>query len=129
MKADWWDAPIALWDLAEAIRMPLVCHLYVTCMYSYVIHMSLACIGMPSVCHSYVLYVTRMSLVCTCMSPVCHSYALVFHSYFIRMSLVCSRMSFACHSSVVLPWPRFVIAPIHYSFFTYLPTTWAKSYE
>ena len=38
----------------------LVCHLYVTRMYSYVIPMSLVCTRMPSLCHSYVL--------------VCHSY-------------------------------------------------------
>ena len=42
----------------------LVCHPYVTRMYSYVIRMSLVCTRMSSVCHSYVLvchpYVTRL---------------------------------------------------------------------
>ena len=81
----------------------LVCHLCVTCMYSYVtlIHsyvicISLVCTLMPSVCHSYVVvyhlyvtrmysYVIRMSLVCTRMSSVCHSYVPVCHSYVTRM--------------------------------------------
>ena len=63
------------------IRMSLVCHPYVTRMYSYVIRMSL-------VYHSYVL--------------VCHPYVTCMYSYFIRMSLVCTRISFVCHSSVVL---------------------------
>ena len=42
----------------------LVCHPYVTCMYSYVI---------------------RMSLVGTPMSPVCQSYVLVCHPYVTRL--------------------------------------------
>ena len=97
------------------------CRLYVTCMYSYVIRMSLVCTCMSSICHFYVfachLFVTRMysyvihvSLVCTRMPSVCHSYVLVRHPYVsrmyscvIRMSLVCTRMSSVCHSSVVLP--------------------------
>ena len=45
------------------LHIPL-CHAYVTCVYSYVIRMSLVCTRMSSVCHSYVLvchpYVTRM---------------------------------------------------------------------
>ena len=105
--------------------MSLVCHLYVTRMYSYVIRMSLLCVRkssvctrMPFVCHSYVLNVIRMPLVCTRMSFVCHSYVFVNHlcvlvchsyitrmySYVIRMSFLCTRMSFLCHSYVVLPW-------------------------
>ena len=74
----------------------IVCHPYVTRMYSYVICMPLVCTRMLSVCHSYVLvchsyvtrmysYVIRMSLICTRLSSVCHSYALVSH----RMTLVC----------------------------------------
>ena len=34
--------------------MSLVCHFYVTCMYSYVIRMSFICTCMSSICHSYV---------------------------------------------------------------------------
>ena len=68
----------------------IVCHPYITRMYSYVICMPLVCTRMSSVCHSYVL--------------VCHLYATRMHSHVIRMSLVCTRMSFVCHSYVVLPW-------------------------
>ena len=53
----------------------LVCHPYVTCMYSYIIRMSLVYTRMSSVCHPSVL--------------VCHSYVTRMHSYVIRMSLVC----------------------------------------
>ena len=67
----------------------LVCHPYITHMYSYVIRMSLACTRMSSVCHSYVL--------------VCHPYVTCMYSYAIRKSLVCTRMSSVCHSYVVLP--------------------------
>ena len=54
-----------------AILMSLVCHLYVTRMYSYAIH---------------------MSLVCTRMSPVCHLYVLVYHLYVTRMYSYVIRM-------------------------------------
>ena len=57
----------------------LLCHPYVTRMYSYAIRMSVVSIRMSSVCHSHVL--------------VCHSY--VTRS---------TAMSFVCHSYVVLPW-------------------------
>ena len=64
----------------------IVCHLYVTRMYSYAIRMSLVCTRMSSVCHSYVLvghsYVTRMY---SCISFVCHSYAFICLSYVTRM--------------------------------------------
>ena len=87
--------------------LSLVCHPYVTCMYSYVMRMSLVCTCMSFVCHSYVLvchsYVTRMysyvihmSLVCTRMSFVCHLYLLVCHSYVTRMYLYVIRMSLVC---------------------------------
>ena len=36
------------------LHIPL-CHAYVTCVYSYVIRMSLVCTRMSSVCHSYVV--------------------------------------------------------------------------
>ena len=128
MRADWWDAPLALRDLSKAIwaachsyviRMSLVCtrvsfvshsyvlvcHPCVTRMYSYVIRISL-------ICYSYVI---RMSLVCTCMSFVCHWYILVCHSYVtgiywyvIRMSLVCTCMTSVCHS-YILVWYSYVI--------------------
>ena len=58
-----------------------VCHPYVTCIYSYVIRMSLVSTRMSSVCHSY-----------TRMSSVCHSYVIcmsLVYSFVIRMSLVC----------------------------------------
>ena len=66
-----------------------VCRPYVTCMYSYIIRMSLVCL----VCHLYITrmyyYVTRLSLVCTRM-------------YVIPMSLVCTRLLFVCHSYVLV---------------------------
>ena len=75
--------------------MSLVCHPYITRIYSYVIRISLLCTRMSSVCHSYVLvchvYVTRMASVC--------------HSYVIRMSRVCTRMSPVCHSCVLICHP------------------------
>ena len=52
----------------------LVCHPYVSRMYSYVIRVSLVCTRMSSACHSYVL--------------ACHSYVTHMYSYVIRMSLV-----------------------------------------
>ena len=74
-------------------RMSLVCHLYVTRMYSYVIRMSL-------VCHFYVTrmysYVIRMSVVCIGMSFVCHLYVLVCHSYITRVHSYVIRMSLDC---------------------------------
>ena len=60
----------------------LVCYPYVTCIYQYVVPMSLVCTRTPSVCHSYVF--------------VCHPYVTRMYSYFIRMSLVCTRMSLVC---------------------------------
>ena len=74
-------------------RMSLVCHLYVTRMYSYVVRMSL-------VCHPHVSmysYVIHMSLVCTRLSSTCHSYVLLCHPYV-------TRISFVYHSYVDLPW-------------------------
>ena len=53
----------------------LLCHPYVTRMYSYVILMSFICTRMSSIWHSYVL--------------VCHPYVTRICSYVIRMSLVC----------------------------------------
>ena len=89
--------------LSICTRMPfvcqscvLICHLYVTRMYSNVIRMSLICTPVTFVCHSYVLgchpyvtrmysYVIRISLVCTHMPSVCHSYVLICHPYVIHM--------------------------------------------
>ena len=97
-----------------AICMSLVCHSYVTRMYSYVIRMSLlfvhkspVCTCMSFVCHSYVLachpYVTRMYSYVTCIyscvirvSLVCHSYVLVCHPYVTRMYSHVIRMSLVC---------------------------------
>ena len=58
----------------------LVCHPYVTCMYSYIIRISLVYIRMSSVCHSYAL--------------VCDPYATCVYSYVICMPVVC--MSVVC---------------------------------
>ena len=106
MKADWWDALLASRDLAKATRMSVVCHPYITRMYSvssawrsyvlvcysYVTHlyshvtcMSLLCTRMPLVCHSYV---TRMSFWCHSYVPVCHLYVTRMYSYVICMSRV-----------------------------------------
>ena len=83
----------------------LVCHSYVSRLYSYVICMSLVCTRMSSVCHSSVtrMYscVIRVSLLCTRMPSVCHSYVLTC----LRMSLVCARMSSVCHSYVLVCHP------------------------
>ena len=54
---------------------PLVCHLYVTRMQSYVIRMSLVCTRMSFVCHLYLL--------------ACHPYVTRMYSYAIIKSLVC----------------------------------------
>ena len=98
----------------------LVCHPYVTRIYSNAIRMSLVLTRTSFVCHSYVLvchpyvthiysYVIRMSLVWTRMQSVCHSYVLVYHSYVtrmytyvIRMSLVCICMPSVGHSYVLV---------------------------
>ena len=76
----------------------LVCHPYATRMYSYVVHMSLACTRMSFVCHSYTIRMsltcTHMSLVCTCiMSTVFQSYILIYHPHVTRMSVAWTRMS------------------------------------
>ena len=87
----------------------LVCHLYVTQTYSYVIcmslvytnavRMSLVYTRMSSVCHSYVI---RMSLACTRISSVCHSYILLYHRYVTRMYLYVIRMySYVTRMSLV----------------------------
>ena len=98
----------------------LVCHPYVTRIYSNAIRMSLVLTRISFVCHWYVLvchpyvtdkysYVIRMSLVWTRMPSVCHSYVLAYHSYVtriytyvIRMSLVCICMPSVGHSYVLV---------------------------
>ena len=85
----------------------LVCHPYLTGIYSYDIFMSLVCHPYVLVCHPYVLvchpyvlvchpYVTRMPSVCTCMSSICHSYVLVC-TCLSSVSLVCHPYVLACH--------------------------------
>ena len=93
----------------------LVCHPYVTRMYSLLVYirMSFLCHSYVLACHPYVTrmysYVLRMSLVCTRMSSICHSYVLACHpyvtcmySYVIRMSLLCTRISSVCQSFVCM---------------------------
>ena len=53
----------------------LVCHPYVTRLFSCLIRISLLCTRMSSICYSYVL--------------ACHPYVTRMYSYVIRMSLVC----------------------------------------
>ena len=69
----------------------LVCHSYVTRIYSYIICMSLVCTRMSSVCH---LYVIRMPLVSTHMLSVYHSYVLVCHPYVTSMWFYHERSMF-----------------------------------
>ena len=87
------------------LSLILVCHPYVTRMYSYVIRMSLVCNPMSFVCHSYVLvchpYVTRMYSYVIRMSSLCHSYVLVCHPYVTRM---CSYVTVS-HSYVLICHP------------------------
>ena len=94
------------------IRMSLVCHAYVTRMYSYVIRMSLVYTPMSFVCHSCVLvcrwyvtrmysYVIRMSLVYTQMSFICHSYVLVCHLYVTLYVIVCHSYVTCMYSYVI----------------------------
>ena len=78
--------------------MPLGYHLYVTCMYSYVIRISFLCVRISSLC-------TRMSFVCHSYVLVCHPCVIRMYSYVIRMSLVYSRMSSVCHSYVLVYFP------------------------
>ena len=64
----------------------VVCYPYVTCMYSYVIRMSLVCTYMSFVCQSYVL--------------VCHSNVTGMHSYVILMS----SYVLVCHLCITHLW-------------------------
>ena len=91
----------------HVIRMSLVCHSYVTPMSLVCTRMSFVCHSYVLVCHlyvtriySYVLvchqYVTRTSLVCTRMSSVCHSDVLVCDPYVTRMYSYVIRMSRVC---------------------------------
>ena len=103
--------------ISMSIICVVVCHSYVTCMYSYVIRMSLVCTRMLFVCHSYVLichpyvtrmysYVTRMSLACTHMSPYV-TYVLICHPYVTRMYsyvTVCHSYVLICHPYVTRMW-------------------------
>ena len=103
----------------------VLCHLYVTRMYSYIVRMSLVCTCMSSVCHSYVLighlYITRMysdiirlSLLCTRILSVCHSYIPICHphvtrtySYVICVS-VCYSYVLECHPYVTRMYLYFI---------------------
>ena len=97
--------------------MSHVCHLYVTCIYSYAIHVSLVfarilsvCTRMSFLCHSYVLIWNGMSFICCSISSECHwSMSSVYHSYvlvFYQYVTVCTRMSSVCHSYVLLCHPH-----------------------
>ena len=104
-------------------RIPFVCHSYVFTyvirMYPNVIHISLVCTPVSSVCYSYLLVCHVAPLLYTRLSwygnrmcsyvVVCHSYVLECHRYVtrmywcvIRMSLVRSDISSACHSYVLV---------------------------
>ena len=91
--------------ISSVIRMSFACHLYVTCIYSCVMRMSLVCTCVTFVCHLHVLvchpYVARI-LVCRSYVLVCHPYVTCMYSYVIRMSLVCTRMSSVYNSYVIL---------------------------
>ena len=69
-------------------RVSLVCHSYVTRMYSYVICMPLPC---ARIIICMYLNAIRMSLVC--ISSVCHTYVVVCHPYV-----------FGCHPYVTSMW-------------------------
>ena len=93
----------------------LLCHLYVTRMYPYVILLLLVCTRMSPICHSQYLYVIRMSLVCvrlasvlvcTRMSPVCHLYVLACQPYVTRIILACHSYVLVCHSYVLVCHPH-----------------------
>ena len=71
--------------ILHVIRMSLVYPCIFLC-HSYVVHMSF-------VYHSYV---TRISLACVLMSPVSHSYVLVCHPYIICMYSYVIRLSLVC---------------------------------
>ena len=62
-----------LLDILHVICISLVCHLYVSRLYSFVTRMPLVYIRMSFVCHPYYSYIIRIPLVCTRMSHVCHS--------------------------------------------------------
>ena len=61
--------------------------------------MSIVCTCISLVCHSYV---TRMYSYVICMSLVCHPYVTRMYSYVFRVSLVCSRMVSVRHSYVLV---------------------------
>ena len=96
----------------------LVCHPYVTRMYSYIIRISLVCARILSVCHSYVIrmYSYVPVVVCTRMSSVCHSYVVL--SWSDLMSSVCHSYIHACHLYVTCLW--FYPEPLITSF-SFLP--------
>ena len=78
----------------------LICRPHFTCMYSYIIHMSVVWL----VCHPYVTfmysYVTCMSLICTRLSSVCHSYLLGSHPYVTCKRCYMSLLSWVIFSNV-----------------------------
>ena len=112
---------LALWSGYEL----LLCHLYVTCMYSYVICISLICSGVHGKTtdewrtddiqiHKSDIH---MSLISACMLCICHLYVLLCHLYVthmclyvIHMSLVCTtHMSSACHLYVLICHPYVLV--------------------
>ena len=93
--------------LSVCTRMSSLCYTYAlisrphfTCMYSYIIHMSVVWL----VCHPYVTfmysYVTCMSLICTRLSSVCHSYLLGSHPYVTCKRCYMSLLSWVIFSNV-----------------------------
>ena len=89
-------------------RMLLVCHSYVTHMYSCVIRMSHLCARILSIC-------TRMSFACHSYVLVCYlyvtrkySYVMACHSHVLvcdGISLVCTRISSVCYLNVLACHP------------------------
>ena len=72
-----------LFDFEKAFKK-LTLFFFRTACHRYVTRMSSVCHSYVLVCHPYITrmysYVIRMSLVCTCMASVCHSYVPVYHS-------------------------------------------------
>ena len=117
------------------------CHLHVTHMYLYVMHMSLVCTRMSFVYHSYVIRMSllciRMSFVCTRMSFVLRSYVLVCHLYVTRMYSYVIRMSLVCGFAINCWWmknsPKNIkenremeAKKVRFSFFSPINTIWLE---
>ena len=102
--------------LLKCTPISAVCHLHVPAchpsvaqMYSYIIHVSLACPRLSCKCYSFLSYTILTSLACTRMLSLSHLYILVdcpyltcMHQYILQMSLVCTRISSICHLNVLI---------------------------